>query len=35
MGCQSENKFIQVEVHPQLHHDGHPTDGVLVGASSL
>jgi len=24
-----------VEVHPQLSNNGHPVDGVLVGASSL
>ncbi len=35
MGYQSEFFKIQVEVHPQLNHDGHPMDGVLMGASSL
>jgi hypothetical protein len=24
-----------VEVHPQLNHNGHPVDNVLVGAGSL
>jgi hypothetical protein len=30
------NIYSVVDVHPQLsHHNGHPVDGVLVGAGSL
>jgi hypothetical protein len=28
-------EFNSVEVHPQLSHNGHPVDCVLLGASSL
>jgi hypothetical protein len=32
---QGEININSVEVHPQLRNNGHPVDGVLVGAGSL
>jgi hypothetical protein len=30
-----KNQFEEFEVHPHPSHNGHPMDGVLVGAGSL
>jgi len=45
MGYQGETQYYlfiylfklinSVEVHPQLSHNGHPVDGVLVSSGSL
>jgi hypothetical protein len=35
MGYQVKPDVNSVDFHPQLSHNGHPVDGVLVGAGSL